>query len=295
MMTSRPHRSAGFTLIEIVMVIVIIGIISGMVAVFVVKPVQGYIDAVQRAELTDSADVALRRLTRDVRLALPNSLRVMTSGGNHYIEFIMTSNGGRYRDTSDGSTAGNFLSWTSANLTFDVLGPMPSNPALAPDDYIVVYNLGTGYAPADAYAAADPCTNCNRAKVTGISANVVTLQFNPFSGQPPPLPFNGQSPPLPSPNARFQIVPGGTKAVTYVCPTTTAGNLSRYANYGFNATQIAPTGSPATLASNATCTVDYTPTATGRNGLLYIELKLTDSTSGESVTLVQQIHVDNAP
>ncbi len=286
MMTSRPHRSAGFTLIEIVMVIVIIGIISGMVAVFVVKPVQGYIDAVHRAELTDTADVALRRLTRDVRLALPNSLRVMTSGGNHYIEFIMTTNGGRYRDTTDGSTAGNFLSWTSANLTFDVLGPMPSSPALAVNDYIVVYNLGTGYAPADAYAAADPCTNCNRAKVSGISANVVTLSTNPFAGQ---------SPPLPSPNARFQIVPGGTKAVTYVCPTTTAGNLSRYANYGFNAAQALPSGTPSTLAANATCTVDYTPTATGRNGLLYIELKLTDSTSGESVTLFQQIHVDNAP
>ena len=286
MITSRPHRSAGFTLIEIVMVIVIIGIISGMVAVFVVKPVQGYIDAVHRAELTDSADVALRRLTRDVRLALPNSLRVMTSGGNHYIEFIMTSNGGRYRDTSDGSTAGNFLSWTSANLTFDVLGPMPSSPALAVNDYIVVYNLGTGYAPADAYAAADPCTNCNRAKVSGISANVVTLSTNPFAGQ---------SPPLPSPNARFQIVPGGTKAVTYVCPTTTAGNLSRYANYGFNAAQAVPSGTPSTLAAKATCTVDYTPTATGRNGLLYIELKLTDTTNGESVTLFQQIHVDNAP
>ena len=286
MMTSRPHRSAGFTLIEIVMVIVIIGIISGMVAVFVVKPVQGYIDAVHRAELTDTADVALRRLTRDVRLALPNSLRVMTSGGNHYIEFIMTTNGGRYRDTTDGSTAGNFLSWTSANLTFDVLGPMPSSPALAVNDYIVVYNLGTGYAPADAYAAADPCTNCNRAKVSGISANVVTLSTNPFAGQ---------SPPLPSPNARFQIVPGGTKAVTYVCPTTTAGNLSRYANYGFNAAQALPSGTPSTLAANATCTVDYTPTATGRNGLLYIELKLTDTTNGESVTLFQQIHVDNAP
>ena len=286
MMTSRPHRSAGFTLIEIVMVIVIIGIISGMVAVFVVKPVQGYVDAVRRAELTDSADVALRRLTRDVRLALPNSLRVMTSGGNHYIEFIMTSNGGRYRHESDGSTAGNFLSWTSANLTFDVLGPMPSNPALAVNDYIVVYNLGTGYAPADAYAAADPCTNCNRAKVSGISANVVTLATNPFASQ---------SPPIPSPNARFQIVPGGTKAVTYVCPITTAGNLSRYANYGFNAAQAVPSGTPSTLAANATCTVDYTPTATGRNGLLYIELKLTDSTSGESVTLFQQIHVDNAP
>jgi MSHA biogenesis protein MshO len=281
MMTIRRHHSAGFTLIEIVMVIVIIGIISSMVAIFVVKPVQGYVDAVKRAELTDAADVALRRFTRDLRLALPNSLRVMTSGGNHYIEFIMTSNGGRYRDESDGSTAGNFLSFTDTSIkTFDVLGPMPSNPAMAVNDYIVIYNLGSGYSPADAY------TGGNRAQISGIASNVVTLLTNPFASQ---------SPPLPSPNARFQVVPGGTKAVTYVCPTTTAGNLSRYANYGFNATQLAPTGTPSTLAANAICTVDYTSTATGRNGLLYIELALTDSTSGESVTLFQQIHVDNAP
>lgn len=280
-MTIRRHHSAGFTLIEIVMVIVIIGIISSMVAIFVVKPVQGYVDAVKRAELTDAADVALRRFTRDLRLALPNSLRVMTSGGNHYIEFIMTSNGGRYRDESDGSTAGNFLSFTDTSIkTFDVLGPMPSNPAMAVNDYIVIYNLGSGYSPADAY------TGGNRAQISGIASNVVTLLTNPFASQ---------SPPLPSPNARFQVVPGGTKAVTYVCPTTTAGNLSRYANYGFNATQLAPTGTPSTLAANAICTVDYTSTATGRNGLLYIELALTDSTSGESVTLFQQIHVDNAP
>jgi MSHA biogenesis protein MshO len=281
MMTIRRHHAAGFTLIEIVMVIVIIGIISSMVAIFVVKPVQGYVDAVKRAELTDAADVALRRFTRDLRLALPNSLRVMTSGGNHYIEFIMTSNGGRYRDESDGSTAGNFLSFTDTSIkTFDVLGPMPSNPAMAVNDYIVIYNLGSGYSPADAY------TGGNRAQISGIASNVVTLLTNPFASQ---------SPPLPSPNARFQVVPGGTKAVTYVCPTTTAGNLSRYANYGFNATQLAPTGTPSTLAANAICTVDYTSTATGRNGLLYIELALTDSTSGESVTLFQQIHVDNAP
>ena len=74
-----------------------------------------------------------------------------------YIEFILTTAGGRYRDASDGSTAGNVLSFTdNTKLTFDVLGPMPSNPALAAGDSIVVYNLGPGYAPADAYTAPAP-------------------------------------------------------------------------------------------------------------------------------------------
>ena len=111
-MISRQHSSAGFTLIEIVMVIVVIGIISGMIAIFVAKPVLGYIDAVRRAELTDAADAALRRLTRDVHLALPNSLRTTTGG----FEFIITKAGGRYRDATDGSdcTASNCLSSFSA-------------------------------------------------------------------------------------------------------------------------------------------------------------------------------------
>ena len=128
--TRRPlqRRMAGFTLIEAIMVIVITGIVASIVAVFIRSPVQGYIDSVRRAELTDQADVALRRMSRDVRLALPNSLRVTTSAANvTYIEFIMTSDGGRYRDPSDGSTAGDFLSFSSAaDLTFDVHGVMPA-------------------------------------------------------------------------------------------------------------------------------------------------------------------------
>ena len=88
------RRMAGFTLIESIMVIVITGILAAVVAVFIRSPVQGYIDSVRRAELTDQADVALRRISRDVRLALPNSLRVTSDGTYDYIEFIMTSAGG---------------------------------------------------------------------------------------------------------------------------------------------------------------------------------------------------------
>lgn len=295
-MKSQPWRHAGFTLIEAIMVIVITGIVAGMVSVFIRSAVVGYVESVARAELTDAADAALRRLARDVRLALPNSLRVTTSGGNVYIEFILTRSGGRYRDSSDGSTGGDFLSFTSAaDTSFDVLGKT-SNAATDNDyikdsgspDYIVVYNLGPGYAPADAY------TGGNRAQVQvgGVNCTAAPCKVNLASN-----PFATQNPPLPSPSSRFQVVPGDKRAISYVCPLTVAGDLQRYENYGFNASQTTSFGAvtPAVVAGRATCSVEYTANATGRNGLLYIQLTLRNSDGTESVQLFQEIHVDNAP
>ncbi|OGA41339.1 MAG: hypothetical protein A3G26_10930 [Betaproteobacteria bacterium RIFCSPLOWO2_12_FULL_65_110] len=283
----------GFTLVEAIMVIVITGIIAAVVAVFIRSPVESYVATQRRADLTDAADVALRRLAREVRLSLPNSLRVdtATNPANSYIEFILTTAGGRYRDASDGSTGGNVLSFTdNTKLTFDVLGPMPSNPALAAGDAIVVYNLGPGYAPADAYTAPGP--GGNRAQVSSVAGNTVTLASNPFASA---------SPPLPSPSSRFHVVPVAIKAVTYGCPRAVAGTMTRYWNYntgGFNAAiSTPPTGGTSAIAlTNVTCEIGYTANVSQRNGLLYIKLTLTDGTSsGESVTVFQQIHVDNAP
>ena len=36
-------------------------------------------------------------MVRDLRQALPNSVRTTTSGSNVYLEFLLTSGGGRYR------------------------------------------------------------------------------------------------------------------------------------------------------------------------------------------------------
>lgn len=294
MIRSR-HPSAGFTLVEAIVAIVITGILSAIVAVFIARPVEGYANSVRRAEMTDAADVALRRMARDIRLSLPNSLRVTPApvAGVNYIEFIMTSAGGRYRDESDGSTGGDFLSFTTTADTFNVLGTMPANPAIAVNDFIVVQNLGPGYEPANAYRrgeaqcdAGPASPGCNIAQVTGIAGNLITLDANPFAFQ---------SPPLPSPTSRFQVVPGAVRAVTYACPAA-AGNLTRQWNYGFSAAQATPPagGTTATLATNASCAVEYAGNATGRSGLLYLQLTLADA-SGDSVTLFQQIHIDNAP
>lgn len=286
------------------MVIVITGILAGIVAIFITKPVQGYVDSVRRAELTDTADVALRRMARDIRLALPNSLRLKDSsnatvatcaaGTTCYVEFIITRAGGRYRDPADGSTGGNFLDFTGTlsnpscpgtpSLCFDILGTSPANPPNITDgDSIVVYNLGAGYAPADAYNGG------NRTTVTLTSATPyrATMASNVFASQ---------SPPLPSADSRFQVVGQNDRVVRYGCVN---GALTRSSGCDFTTTTTCTASAVlAGSASNepkATCELDYQANATGRNGLLYVNLTLTDTPSSESVSLFQQIHVDNAP
>jgi MSHA biogenesis protein MshO len=297
-----PRRAAGFTLIEAIIAIVITGILGSVVAVFINRPIQGYFDSVRRAELTDQADVALRRISRDIRLALPNSLRVITAGGVNYIEFIMTSAGGRYRFEDDGSTGGNFLDFSGSVVNpacgndrcFDILGTSLANPPnIANGDSIVVYNLGAGYAPADAYAGGSQ-SNRTTVTVTPGTPYIATMATNVFAAQ---------SPPLPSPDARFQVVPAGTQAVTYACPAAAGppGNLTRQWNYGFNAAQGTP---PAGGTTRHPCRQFHLHCRIrrqrlGRNGLLLINLTLTQIDAatgiGENVTLSQQIRIDNAP
>ncbi len=277
------NRSHGFTMVEMIMVIAITGILAGILAVFIARPVQGYTDSVRRAMLADAADVALRRLSREVRLALPNSLRLTTLSGVTYLEFIPTVTGGRYRDVGDGSTSGNFLDFAdSATLTFDVLGPMVA--PVAPNDFIVVYNLGEGYAPADAYQGG------NRAVVGAVGGSSITLNANIFALQ---------TPALPSPDSRFQVVDDAVQAVTYACPTTTAGNMVRSWNYGFSVSQVVPPGGTSAIAArNVICNFDYQP-AVQRTGLLSIQLTFAEvvpvTLVTERATIFQQVRVDNVP
>jgi MSHA biogenesis protein MshO len=94
MLSTSRHAGRGFTLIEAVMVIAITGILAAIVAIFIREPVEGYFDSVRRAGLTDIADTATRRISRDLHSALPNSIRTPNAS---CFEFLPTVTGGRYR------------------------------------------------------------------------------------------------------------------------------------------------------------------------------------------------------
>lgn len=271
---SAARRARGVTLIEMVIVISITAIIAGAVAVFIARPIEGYADATRRAELTDIADTALRRMTRDLRTALPNSIRITESppaSGILYLEYLQTSGGGRYRAEAESGGGGNILDFSAADVSFDVIGTMPS---FAGGESIVIYNLAPSGAVSNAYSGD------NRGAYLSNAGSTVTLSAAKL------FPFS-------SPGKRFQVV---QYAVTYECNPTTR-QLRRYWNYGIAAAQATPpvTANNALLAGDvAACGFTYQTSGPAlRTGIVTLNLRI--ERSGELVRLFQQVHVNNVP
>ncbi|NQZ88439.1 MAG: type II secretion system protein [Colwellia sp.] len=90
-------KQKGFTLLELVAVMVILGILATSVSTFIRYGVESFTNATDREEVISSARFAIERLNREVRNALPNSLR--TLGANaECLEFTPIAQGVIYLD-----------------------------------------------------------------------------------------------------------------------------------------------------------------------------------------------------
>ncbi len=289
-------RQRGFTLIELIVVMVITGIIAASISVFFKPALDSYVAVGRRARLTDLADTALRRMSRDIRLAVPNSIR---SPGPLCFESVPTSTGGRYRMGPDTTAAGSaWFDGTSAVSALDVLTQFsPVSPTPSPGDWLVIDNQITN----EVYAGT------NRGAIQSVVASpdprlgyhrITLLAATQFSSG-----YDG---------GRFVVVPNSQNAVFYVCagaggpPWVDAegsgtGTLYRFANYGYNAATpgscpVPVAGTTPVLATKVrNCRFDYSPNlgATQQSGFVWMRLEIAEQ--NEPIVLVHGVHVDNVP
>ncbi|HYX63059.1 MAG TPA: type II secretion system protein [Burkholderiales bacterium] len=299
----RPEaRQHGVTLIEMVVAMVVIGIVLAA-TIFFAYPLREAVDTKDRAELTDIADNALQRIGRDVRLALPNSVRVTVSGSSSFLEFVPLRTGGRYRAQSSGAACGtgtDELAFEAVDTCFKTIGVLPAQDvaSVTASDFLVLNNYGDGFAGQNVYQTAAPL---NRRAITSVTneGSPVARQVVSFASA---TAFDRSL--HDSAARRFYIVAGNAatalpEPVTYECNPPT---LTRRWGYTMSSTQ--PTafadGATALLANKvASCSFDYNPNGVAaRVGLLTLHIELSKAVSSgatETVSLYQAVHVNNVP
>jgi MSHA biogenesis protein MshO len=298
------RREMGFSLVELIMVMVIGGIIVTYFALFSLWPLKGSQDLDRRAALVDAAESALRRMARDIRIALPNSIRITNNPGGvpgFALELIPTVDGGRYcvAGLANCANAFQYLDFAAADSDFDILGCfrdagfVTAAGAGSGAYRLVINNLGN-----EVYAAAG-----SPAVITP-SGSVITLSVNPGPGACPgggshhihlgtAHQFSSQSL-----RQRVFVVPQ-SGAVTYFC-NTTLGTLTRYAGYGVVDPQPVNAGAPplSSVTGNrvadrlSACSVTSTTDQVRQEGMVTLDLSI--SSQGETIRLIDQVQLDNS-
>ncbi len=264
------NRRRGFSLIEMVMVIVLIGLIIAVIAPLAAQPFRAYQASRDRAQLVSLADQAFFLMQRDLHAALPNSIRVNTAGTA--FELIHVVSAGRYRAQNSGLSGSDPLDFSTADSSFQVAGPL-SQPAAG--TAIVIYH--TGQTGADAYAG-DPVITPAGTTITATSNNpesLITLSS--------PHQF-----PYPSPMQRFYMV---DTPITYTCQNN---QLWRYDQYTLQTTVASPPSSArATLVSDqvGSCLFSYQAGTASRAGLISLQLIMTGQ--NEQLSILEQTNVPN--
>ena len=282
------RRAAGFTLIELVVVIAITAIIAGVMVLLIATPMQAYFAQTRRAMLVDSANSARHLIASDVRSALPNSVRVWANGNIRMLELLATTyNAAYWSEAPTWPYPLMDLNVGSPDADFATVG-LFGNPVPPNSGYVVVNNLGTP--SADAYTLLNVIA----------PVNTITAGTAPQPGNPPidSVHLNpGFNFVADSPAHRVFLVSG---PVAYLCDQG-AQTLTRYWGYGISATPGAHDSAAKMLGAGAlsalvarnvtSCTFGATAGTTQHGQLVMLQILL--SSGGENLPIMDEVSEDN--
>jgi MSHA biogenesis protein MshO len=126
---SCQKTSMAFTLVELVMVIVVLAILATGSVKFISQSARGMVDSAERQVLASTASIAMEKVLRQVRRALPNSVRAFEDNGNNCIEFVPILHSSEYVS----------VPIASAETDFDAIAF--SNAVGGESGYVAVYSI----------------------------------------------------------------------------------------------------------------------------------------------------------
>ena len=261
-----PTKQSGFTLVEITFVVVILGIVAVIGSSFVVSALESYRTAQARNQLVQRGRLAMEQMARELRMALPNAVRV--SAGGRCVEFMPVVAAANYQgvvaDASNNITPQNQV----ATGAFGLYGANPQHVVISP------------FSPADVYTSATPAAR------VGLGA----LSSAPYSS----IPFSGA----------HRFIRNSVNRRVYLAADPVRfclsdGNLLRYSNYGF-LTGALGDGNPG--GSSALMSHDVQPNGTGfalspasENRNMAVHMRLIFRSGTTSLDLSHQVLIRNVP
>lgn len=256
----------GATLIELIIVLVVLGIIAALSSSFVVTSVTAYNQAAERNKLVLRGRAVVERLHRQLRIALPYSVRVSASG--NCVEFMQLTAGANYLGLLPDSANG---------------APATSNISTAP------FSLGLGsaaHAAVGALTADEIYTTANPASRVGVSG------------------LNGDPATQVALAAAHRFIRNSINERVYLMDNperfcVSGSRLLHYSGYGLDTGVLGdgdPGGQSALLSEDVVAgspSFTLSPATESRNALLSVSFGI--SRAGETVTFNQQMLIRNVP
>lgn len=262
------RRARGFTLVELVAVIVLLGLLAAISTQFLSGGARVYVDSLRRDALAQQGRIATERVARELRNALPGSVRVASDFGVQCVEFYPIVDASTYRGrVSDAAIS----SFEAVNFAYISGG---AQVAIYPIDNNSVYGVGT-VALAGLRQVDDALSDIRVVHLTA------------------PEQFANESP-----QRRFFIV---SPAVSFCAQD---GALSRYEGYATASAQPVPPASGGWLLADnirlndggAVNPFTFTAGTLERAGVVTLDFRFMDNTeSDEWVRFSQQVFVRNTP
>lgn len=256
----------GFTLVELVMVIVLLAIVATISVRFVALSTQGAVDVGSRQLRSFSAVVISEQITRALREALPGSIRVNSTGSClEWIPVVAVSN---YLNLPKGSNPDSFEA-------------VPLAGGTSASGRVVVYSYGSNL-----YSTGSP----------GPVSPPATL---PSGASPVTVTFDGGA------NHRFSTQSPERKFFIIDEPRTFCQQgrfLFRYRDYGIQSSiaSALPPGMPRREVLAAELVADslrfeVVSPSLQRNGVVSFSFELTSPESGEVTSVSQEVQIRNVP